>query len=496
VATVFKRGGKTNREGYYYVSWYDHNGKRRSKCARATDKAAAERIAAKLESDAALRRDRVIDPRLEDIQIQSRRTIESHLVAFEARLRMANRDTKHVGSTLAYIRAVCSAAKFAVAADIRADGVNTFAAELLKRGKSARTVQAYVTAIKGFARWLAVQHKLVCDPLASVQKPSPKSDRRRSRRMLLPDEWQWLRTATLKNNAERFGMPARERVLLYATAIQTGLRSGELRSVTRARLYLDAKPPFIVCKGQSTKNRDDARQYVQPDLANELRQHIATKAPQAPLFAMPDPSDVPEMLRADLADARREWLKAAQDAEERLKREQSDFLADVNDDGAVLDFHALRHTCGAWSALSGAHPKAVQAVMRHSTITLTMDTYGHLFPGQEAETVARLPSMMGESHEALRTTGTDDAAAIDAPMNDLKSAQRVAQRAGRESIQKRATACDMLTSGEQDQESRNPIPIAPLCDVMPSTAAASETAPCWTRTNNPLIKSQMLCQLS
>ena len=31
--------------------------------------------------------------------------------------------------------------------------------------------------------------------------------------------------------------------------------------------------------------------------------------------------------------------------------------------------------------------------MRHSVITLAMDTYGHLFPGQEAETVARLPDL-------------------------------------------------------------------------------------------------------
>lgn len=27
--------------------------------------------------------------------------------------------------------------------------------------------------------------------------------------------------------------------------------------------------------------------------------------------------------------------------------------------------------------MAGAHPKAVQAIMRHSTIVLTMDTYGH-----------------------------------------------------------------------------------------------------------------------
>jgi len=45
--------------------------------------------------------------------------------------------------------------------------------------------------------------------------------------------------------------------------------------------------------------------------------------------------------------------------------------------------------------LAGAHPKAVQSIMRHSTITLTMDTYGHLFPGQDAETVLLFPAMVG-----------------------------------------------------------------------------------------------------
>lgn len=68
----------------------------------------------------------------------------------------------------------------------------------------------------------------------------------------------------------------------------------------------------------------------------------------------------------------------------------------MNHEGEVLDFHALRHTCGAWLAMAGAHPKSVQSVMRHSTIVLTMDTYGHLFPGQEADTVALFPNMVGD----------------------------------------------------------------------------------------------------
>jgi hypothetical protein len=48
--------------------------------------------------------------------------------------------------------------------------------------------------------------------------------------------------------------------------------------------------------------------------------------------------------------------------------------------------------------------------MRHSSIMLTMDTYGHLFPGQAAATVQRL-AIYHPQAEVLRMTGTDDASA-------------------------------------------------------------------------------------
>ena len=65
---------------------------------------------------------------------------------------------------------------------------------------------------------------------------------------------------------------------------------------------------------------------------------------------------------------------------------------------------ALRHTCGAWFAMAGEYPTVVQKVMRHESITLTMDTYGHLFPGA----VGRLRPILDTREEALQATGTDD----------------------------------------------------------------------------------------
>lgn len=43
-------------------------------------------------------------------------------------------------------------------------------------------------------------------------------------------------------------------------------------------------------------------------------------------------------------------------------------------------FHDLRHTCVALLIGAGAHPKEISTRMGHSTIMVTMDTYGHLLP--------------------------------------------------------------------------------------------------------------------
>lgn len=263
---------------------------------------------------------------------------------------------------------------------------------------------------------------------------------------------------TLTEAVGRYAMPAAERVLLYATAIQTGLRSSELRSLTRGRLSLEGEQPYITCKAGSTKNSKHARQYIQPELAAEFRQHIATKAPGARVFAMPPKEDVAAMLRSDLADARRAWLKTGRsDPKGSARRQESDFLEPVNHESECLDFHSLRHTCGAWLAKAGAHPKAVQSVMRHSTITLTMDTYGHLFPGQEAETISRFPNMLSEEPEAMRATGTDDAMA--------KGAAH-AQQLGRDLVPDDATGRANEKPAPKNGTSPNPLRVAGLCEAM------------------------------
>jgi integrase len=49
-----------------------------------------------------------------------------------------------------------------------------------------------------------------------------------------------------------------------------------------------------------------------------------------------------------------------------------------------LRFHDLRHTYAALLIAEGAHARALMERMGHSSITVTLNTYGHLLPGLEA----------------------------------------------------------------------------------------------------------------
>ena len=51
----------------------------------------------------------------------------------------------------------------------------------------------------------------------------------------------------------------------------------------------------------------------------------------------------------------------------------------------MLRFHELRHTCVALLIAHGAHPKAIQERLGHSTIRVTFDRYGHLLPSLDAQ---------------------------------------------------------------------------------------------------------------
>lgn len=55
-----------------------------------------------------------------------------------------------------------------------------------------------------------------------------------------------------------------------------------------------------------------------------------------------------------------------------------------------LTFHELRHTFATLQLSIGEHPKIVQSILGHSSITHTMDTYSHVIPGMQEKAAERL----------------------------------------------------------------------------------------------------------
>jgi len=45
-----------------------------------------------------------------------------------------------------------------------------------------------------------------------------------------------------------------------------------------------------------------------------------------------------------------------------------------------IGLHQRRHTCAAFMIAAGVNAKALSSYMGHSTITVTLDRYGHLLP--------------------------------------------------------------------------------------------------------------------
>jgi integrase len=60
-------------------------------------------------------------------------------------------------------------------------------------------------------------------------------------------------------------------------------------------------------------------------------------------------------------------------------------------------FHDLRHTCATLLLTKGVHPKIVQEMLGHSSISVTLDIYSHVLPNMQGEAVRAMDSFFERS---------------------------------------------------------------------------------------------------
>ncbi|TMK97772.1 MAG: hypothetical protein E6G34_08735 [Actinobacteria bacterium] len=59
-----------------------------------------------------------------------------------------------------------------------------------------------------------------------------------------------------------------------------------------------------------------------------------------------------------------------------------------------VTLHECRHTFASLMIAAGVNAKALSTYMGHATISVTLDRYGHLMPGNEAEAAGLLDAYL------------------------------------------------------------------------------------------------------
>ena len=62
-----------------------------------------------------------------------------------------------------------------------------------------------------------------------------------------------------------------------------------------------------------------------------------------------------------------------------------------------LTFNGLRHTAASLLIAGGVHARTIADILGHSSITVTMDTYGHLMPGVQEDAINVLDGQLSGS---------------------------------------------------------------------------------------------------
>jgi integrase len=181
------------------------------------------------------------------------------------------------------------------------------------------------------------------------------------------EEFRRLITTTSNSRLVVYGFDGPTRALLYATAAGTGLRAGELASLTPISFSLSERPT-VRCKAAYTKNGQDALLPLHPSLVPPLQAFLSGRQEDRPVWEG-------------------SWVKHAA---RTIRKDEEAAGVVYKTSGGYADFHSLRHLFITSLFRVGVHPRTAQVLARHSTIQLTMAVYTK--PGDEAtEAVGRLP---------------------------------------------------------------------------------------------------------
>ena len=234
---------------------------------------------------------------------------------------------------------------------VKPSDLDAYLAHLQRQGRAVSTQRRHLSSILSGMFSFAVKRQMIAvSPTKAVRAPRLDDGERR-----------FLSMGELRHLASCF--PPQWQGMILFTGIM-GPRWSEVWALRPEHVSPDGRTITI----PGTKTRAARRRVTMPEVVRSV------VAGQLWFWATPEslwgPVTSPEAWRATV------WRRAL--AKSGL---------------APLRFHDLRHTAAALAIHAGANPVLVQRRLGHANITVTLGTYGHLFPEADESVVDALDDL-------------------------------------------------------------------------------------------------------
>ena len=235
------------------------------------------------------------------------------------------------------------------------------------KDKSAKTLNEYLFALRGFLKWIHKHFGCTVPNLESIDPMDGRGNATFERR-----------GAKLDELLKLWEVSPSDRKHIYQLAFFTGLRRAELEALRWADVFLTAPLPYLCLGARHTKNRQEARIQLIPYVVDLLQKMRPDNAPGEDAVL---PNGVPrnrDGLHVDMKSAG----------------------IPIWENGKKFDFHSFRITASTLLQSVGSAPRSVQAFLRHSDIRLTMKNYTDVLGLPVFEDMKKLGEMISNEHHS------------------------------------------------------------------------------------------------
>jgi integrase len=228
---------------------------------------------------------------------------------------------------------------------------------------SASAVQCTILPLRAMYRRALARGEVAVNPTVGLELPAIRS---RRDKIVSPTAAHRLIEA----------LPERDRPL-WATAFYAGLRRGELMALRWGNVELE-QGVIRVERGWDMKEGE-----ITPKSAEGVR-------------TVPIPSALRTYLEA-------QWVRGGAGRYVFGERDRPFSPKAISDRAARswkaaelsgITLHECRHTYASFAIAAGVNAKALSQYMGHANISITLDRYGHLMPGNEAEAASLLDNFL------------------------------------------------------------------------------------------------------